>query len=258
MDTFTEPSNAEPSNLVGEDMLPRKKTRRLHPSLEKRERLLKAARELFVAQGYHATRPQDIAKRAGVGHGTFYLHFVDKPECFRAFALQVRQELDEAIQENVGQVHSVRDCLNNGFRAVCNYTLANPGVLALAMTDLAVIDPRIQLPSSNVFQRWADNWSRLVVFLIRKNKIDPDVDPDVLARAIVGLVPVIPGYAFQNGKSADTIIHSLTTFVCGGLNINTDLRTVMPLKQAVDDEIKRPSCASAFSMAVPAVKSYTR
>src|SRR5262245_43854946 len=41
-------------------------------------RLKAAARKLFIERGYDATRPQDIAKAAGLGHGTFYLHYPDK------------------------------------------------------------------------------------------------------------------------------------------------------------------------------------
>jgi AcrR family transcriptional regulator len=44
-----------------------------------------SARKLFVERGYHATRPQDIAREAGLGHGTFYLHYRDKRACFHAF-----------------------------------------------------------------------------------------------------------------------------------------------------------------------------
>jgi AcrR family transcriptional regulator len=58
--------------------------------LESRKRLLAAARQLFVARGYHETRPQDISKAAGLGHGTFYLHFKDKRECFLAFVDEAR------------------------------------------------------------------------------------------------------------------------------------------------------------------------
>src|SRR5579871_4806864 len=61
-------------------------------------KLRKAARKLFVERGYHATRPQDIARAAGVGHGTFYLHFPDKRACFLAFVDEAREELDAYLR----------------------------------------------------------------------------------------------------------------------------------------------------------------
>src|SRR5579871_5864472 len=58
-------------------------------------KLKRAARKLFVERGYHATRPQDIAREAGLGHGTFYLHYPDKKACFLAFVDDAREELHE-------------------------------------------------------------------------------------------------------------------------------------------------------------------
>src|ERR1700743_1673287 len=62
-------------------------------------KLKRAARKLFVERGYHATRPQDIAREAGLGHGTFYLHYPDKRACFLAFVDDAREELDEYLRE---------------------------------------------------------------------------------------------------------------------------------------------------------------
>jgi AcrR family transcriptional regulator len=61
-------------------------------------RLKQAARKLFVERGYDATRPQDIARAAGLGHGTFYLHYPDKRACFLSFVEDARQELDVHLQ----------------------------------------------------------------------------------------------------------------------------------------------------------------
>lgn len=43
-----------------------------------RQRVLRAAEQLFTRRGYAATTVADIAERAGVGVGTLYHHFPDK------------------------------------------------------------------------------------------------------------------------------------------------------------------------------------
>lgn len=45
-----------------------------------RERLVRAALELFTAQGYHDTTTPQIARRAGVAEGTIYRHFSSKEQ----------------------------------------------------------------------------------------------------------------------------------------------------------------------------------
>jgi AcrR family transcriptional regulator len=46
--------------------------------------LLEAAIELFVQQGYAATRIDEVARRAGVAKGTVYVYYKDKEALFQA------------------------------------------------------------------------------------------------------------------------------------------------------------------------------
>jgi AcrR family transcriptional regulator len=50
---------------------------------ERREAIIAAALDEFIARGYAATRLDDVAKRAGVAKGTIYLHFADKETLFQ-------------------------------------------------------------------------------------------------------------------------------------------------------------------------------
>ncbi len=45
-----------------------------------RQRLVRAALELFTAQGYHSTTTLAIARRAGIAEGTIYRHFTGKQQ----------------------------------------------------------------------------------------------------------------------------------------------------------------------------------
>jgi AcrR family transcriptional regulator len=50
---------------------------------ERREAIVAAGLDEFVARGFAATRLDDVAKRAGVAKGTIYLHFKDKEALFQ-------------------------------------------------------------------------------------------------------------------------------------------------------------------------------
>jgi AcrR family transcriptional regulator len=50
---------------------------------ERRQAIVAAGLDEFVARGFAATRLDDVAKRAGVAKGTIYLHFKDKEALFQ-------------------------------------------------------------------------------------------------------------------------------------------------------------------------------
>jgi AcrR family transcriptional regulator len=56
---------------------------RAQRAAERREAIIAAGLDEFVARGFAATRLDDVAKRAGVAKGTIYLHFTDKEALFQ-------------------------------------------------------------------------------------------------------------------------------------------------------------------------------
>src|SRR5580700_3429298 len=55
---------------------------RAERAVDRRQAIMEAALDEFIAQGYAATRLDDVAKRAGVAKGTIYLYFKDKQTLF--------------------------------------------------------------------------------------------------------------------------------------------------------------------------------
>ena len=61
-------------------------------SIDKKERIIKAAYELFSEKGYHSTVTSDIAKRAGVSTGIVYGYFADKRDIlFYVLKIYIRE-----------------------------------------------------------------------------------------------------------------------------------------------------------------------
>jgi AcrR family transcriptional regulator len=66
---------------------------RAEKSAARRAAILAAALDEFAAQGFAATRLDDVARRAGVAKGTIYLHFRDKEALFQELVRSVLSPL---------------------------------------------------------------------------------------------------------------------------------------------------------------------
>jgi AcrR family transcriptional regulator len=89
------PAASKPANRRGEKAVPAKAPKQPPPAplkppsnraaraAERREAIIEAAMDEFIARGYAATRLDDVANRAGVAKGTIYLHFKDKEALFQ-------------------------------------------------------------------------------------------------------------------------------------------------------------------------------
>ncbi|MEI7804765.1 MAG: TetR/AcrR family transcriptional regulator [Hyphomicrobiales bacterium] len=69
---------------------------------ERREAILTAALAEFSAQGFTATRLDDVARRAGIAKGTIYLYFRDKESLFQEL---IRTRLSPIV----GTIEALRD-----------------------------------------------------------------------------------------------------------------------------------------------------
>jgi AcrR family transcriptional regulator len=80
--------------------------------LERPERILTAALEAFVENGFAATRLEDIAERAGISKGTLYLYFESKEALFKAAVRENIVPLLERAEQRVESFEgSSRDLL---------------------------------------------------------------------------------------------------------------------------------------------------
>src|SRR6188472_2833736 len=75
-----------------------RRTSRL-PRGARRIQLLRAAQDVFVAQGFHAAAMDDIADRAGVSKPVLYQHFPGKRDLYLALLEEHVSELADRVAE---------------------------------------------------------------------------------------------------------------------------------------------------------------
>ena len=179
-------------------------------------KIKRAARKLFVERGYHATRPQDIAREAGLGHGTFYLHYEDKRACFLAFTEDARAELHGFIRSRVGVGRSLEDTIATTLNAIYEYSDANPGVLGAAMTDEAVIDAE-GAQGVPLLLRWGRDWAQTIRDAMRDGAAVKVYDADIAGQAIVGAIHQCGSEGDRMGRKRQHVVDNLTRFLVRAL-----------------------------------------
>ncbi len=171
-----------------------------------RERLLAAARKLFVTRGYHATRPQDIARLAGLGHGTFYLYFPDKKDCFVAFVAAARLELEQFIRPRLSGAQGLEALFAALIAGMLDFAAQNPGVLRTAMTDISTIAAGA---SPDLPEHWAANWARLLRGAMLRGAMHADYDPEIVGAILVGAIGGAMAAAARGADRAQVIANAV-------------------------------------------------
>jgi AcrR family transcriptional regulator len=71
------------------------------PVPEKRDRILRAALEVFIELGYERASVDELASRAGVSKATVYNHFKDKKDLFTCCLLEQAEAFQASLEETV-------------------------------------------------------------------------------------------------------------------------------------------------------------
>ena len=108
-----------------------------------RQRLLRAALELFTTEGYRGTTTPILAHRAGVAEGTIYRHFSGKLELYNEVYRATQVWAEALVREVAGEGDSAKNRMGRvGNRFVQSAYRDPPAAqMLLARPDRGMLDP---------------------------------------------------------------------------------------------------------------------
>lgn len=134
-----DPANAavDPSSQDSHGPELGRKPRRAEKTAARRESILASALDEFTDRGFAATRMDDVARRAGVGKGTIYLHFSDKEALFRELVTTTLGPLVTQLEQLPAHDAPARVMLERMFALFAReiYATKRRDVLRLVMTE---------------------------------------------------------------------------------------------------------------------------
>lgn len=159
---------------------------KLKPSTQaaRREHILDAAERCFARSGFHRTTMQDICKEAKVSPGALYLYFASKEELIAGISERDRSHLAEQLTE----LASADDLLAALRRIAEHYSIEEPRHKRVLCMEIAAESTRNDAVGEifrSVDRYVIDSFEQLFTQAREAGKIDPAIDPRLLAQMIV-------------------------------------------------------------------------
>jgi len=169
---------------VGHDMLSTSPTfpanRRERHSAERRERLFRAALDLFARKGFAETTVEDITNAADLGKGTFFNYFPSKDHILLAFGEMQLGKLQAAVAEARTTNEPMPVFLRSLGARMTQEPMRNPSIIRILLQAF--------LSNSPVRESMLDLQNRVIAIhseMIRlgqeRGEIRDDLKPEVIA-----------------------------------------------------------------------------
>jgi AcrR family transcriptional regulator len=115
--------------------------RQIAKNSETRRRLIEAAGLVVGKYGYAGASIARITAKAGVAHGTFYLHFANQQALFDVLLPELGRSMLDAISAAVRDSSSLEELERRGLTANIDYLVRNPALYRV-MNEAALYAPK--------------------------------------------------------------------------------------------------------------------
>nr|WP_211658216.1 TetR/AcrR family transcriptional regulator [Phytoactinopolyspora halophila] len=160
------------------------------PRGKRRAHLLQAAREVFVAHGYHAAAMDEIAVRAGVSKPVLYQHFPGKLELYLALIDTATEELLNGIHRALASTQDNKQRVIATVNAYFEFVDDQSGFYRLLFESDLANDPAVR----ERLDRLTDVCSAEISAIIAEDTGLSREESTLLAVGLVGIAQVTARY----------------------------------------------------------------
>jgi AcrR family transcriptional regulator len=166
------------------------------PRSARRKQLLGAAREVFVAQGYHAAAMDDIAERAGVSKPVLYQHFPSKRELYLALLQLHSDELLEAVRAALASTNDNKQRVAATMAAYFSFIDSGSDAFRLIFESDLRNDPEV----TDLVNAVSEGCAEAIASVIRDDTGLPEAQAELLGFALAGMGNIVARYWLESGR----------------------------------------------------------
>jgi TetR/AcrR family transcriptional regulator, cholesterol catabolism regulator len=185
-----------------------------------RAAILRAAAELFARNGYRATTMDEIAEEVRIAKPTLYVHMRSKPAILEGIVDELISGSEERLEAALamsGGTEWIRVLL----KVWLEHSLEMAPHLHAYLSDRRELDATAQ----DRFRKWSKSVDHRITAKVaeqqRAGELRDDVDPSIVAYALIALVNWTPRWFTEEGdRTVDGVVDDYWSLLSHGLDLN--------------------------------------
>jgi AcrR family transcriptional regulator len=198
----------------------------LQDGIETRQRLIKAAVDLYSKKGFAGASVEDVARRAGVTKGAFYHHFESKAHLIMAihnsFVDMQIADITEIVEQDLSPQETLRDAIVLIMRNMINYKSS----VSLFVREY----PTMPRAVDQVVRARRSEYEQLLINIIDRGRdgevFHSGLPTNVLLYGILGMCTwATQWYDPKYAPTADVIGENYAQMIINGLTTSTPVQS---------------------------------
>ena len=161
---------------------------------DKRERILKAATQVFAQHGFYKSKISEIARRADVADGTIYLYFKNKDDLLISLFEDEMSKIIQNMKDEVNRVEGVENKIRKFIEVHLELIASNKELAEVLQIELRQSHKFMKEYMGTKLNDYLNIISGIISQGQRNGEVRNDIIPGIAKRILFGALDELSGF----------------------------------------------------------------
>lgn len=161
---------------------------------DKRERILKAATQVFAQHGFYNSKISEIAKAANVADGTIYLYFKNKDDLLISLFEEEMANITRRMKDEVNKVEGFENKIRRFIQVHLDLIAENKELAEVLQIELRQSHKFMKEYMGSKLNDYLNIISSIISQGQKNGSVRPDIIPGVAKRILFGALDELSGF----------------------------------------------------------------
>ncbi len=161
---------------------------------DKRERILKAATQVFAKHGFYKSKISVIAKLANVADGTIYLYFKNKDDLLICLFEEEMNKIIRNMKEEVAKAEGTENKIKAFIRAHLELISGNKELAEVLQIELRQSHKFMKEYMGTKLNDYLNIISSIILYGQKNGELRPEIVPGIAKRILFGALDELSGF----------------------------------------------------------------